>query len=89
MILLTFLGKYCKAHLLHASGLYYIQLYGLSPQGFLRGAVWKFKKDSKNVLKKILKINGLEGDFEIDNWDCQSNGKGIAIAFRPKGTLTV
>ena len=56
-------------------------------KGFLRGAMWKLKKDSRNVLQNILKMNGLEGEFEIQKWESQNNGKGIFIAFLPKGTL--
>ena len=56
-------------------------------KGFLRGAMWKLKKDSRNVLRNILKMNGLEGEFEIQKWESQNNGKGIFIAFLPKGTL--
>ena len=56
-------------------------------KGFLRGAMWKLKKDPKNVLQNILKMNGLEGEFEIQKWDSQNNGKGIFITFQPKGKL--
>ena len=53
--------------------------------GFLHGNLWK-KKSPTFYLKKILQMNGLEGEFNNLLWDTKCPN-GVFISFEPQGQL--
>lgn len=54
-------------------------------QGFLHGHFWQSQKSNRSV-SKILKMNGLSGNFQIIQWNKCANG--IFVGFEADETLT-